>query len=436
MRSSFDQPRGTEAWPVRGGYDVTPAHDGGFDKAILGHASSSKSRLRHKLLQPLSQPQTSLLRTSSLGAITGAAPLTQPYPGLGWPPRQQDLDARLGSSAPARLGCYSGSSSSSRPGTGNALGFSRPGTASRPRTAGGGPLPIGSVSFPAKLQLRVPGDAATKKGAPSQWATLSDNFVLPLETQGSVRQVSEACGSCRLEVLDGARLSLWALAVQDGSVSSQHVLEPLAARREDSTLAVEPVELTIERPMESDSGAPLRYGECFRLRVTDSMLYLGHSEDGPGLRWERVARREMAANCRGLRFAAHGGELGKPLLFGRPMTFQRVASPAPQPDSDSDSESEFSSHGSDSETEVLLRGVGLRPGPGGARAKRSQRSTHVHPTSPSPTSTTGVCRSMLLSRLADVEGGVSATMLPAEFALEDVRGEPVQTLTIQEMLLS
>jgi hypothetical protein len=43
---------------------------------------------------------------------------------------------------------------------------------------------------------------------------------------------------------------------------------------------------------------------------------------------------------------------------------------------------------------------------------------------------------MLLSRLADVEGGVSATMLPAEFALEDVRGEPVQTLTIQEMLLS
>lgn len=204
--------------------------------------------------------------------------------------------------------------------------------------------------------------------------------------------------------------------------------------REDSTLAVEPVELTIERPSEFSAGGSLRYGECFRLRAKDSMLYLGHGSDSSGLRWERVHRRELASDRRGLRFAAHGGELGKPLHFGRPLTLQRVASPAPQSDSETDSESEFSAHGSDSETEILLRGVGLRPGPGSARVKRKRRRDGISTNAPesSPSAATGVSRSMLLSRLADAEGGVSVTMLPAEFAL-DCNREPVQTLCTQDL---
>jgi hypothetical protein len=404
---SFDA-RGTEAWPQKSAMDS-------FEKAILGQASK-KTFLRHNLLQPLA-PQTSLVRSNSCGALATSKPLSatspfgQPYgyPGLAPPPRVQETLANPGH-------C-------SRPTTG-----SRPSTSSRPRTAGGGPLPIGSVTFPSKLHLRVPGEAAS---TPNQWAVLSDNFVLPLETQSSVRQVSDACSAARLEVFEGVSLSLWTATTQEETTS--HVLEPLAARREDSTLAVEPVELTIERPSESSPRGHIKYGECFRLRATDGMLYLGHGSDGGGLRWERVHRRELASGRRGLRFVAHGGELGKPLHFGRPLTLRRVASPAPQSDNETESDSEFSAHGSDSETEILLRGVGLRPGPGSARTKRSQQRDRTNAIESSPSAATGVSRSMLLSRLADVEGGVSATMLPAEFALDNCSREHVQTLFTQDL---
>ena len=111
--------------------------------------------------------------------------------------------------------------------------------------------------------------------------------------------------------------------------------------RIDRTLAVEPIELVAER--QGALEGPLRYGEGFRLRAAGCRdLYLCH---GGGVAW-RCGGQPKAA-----RFAAHGGELGKALRFGRPLLLRRVChglrshakplrfSPPPS-EADSDSEDE------------------------------------------------------------------------------------------------
>lgn len=278
-------------------------------------------------------------------------------------------------------------------------------------------------------------------------------MVLPLETQHAVRQVATAlhgaadaaansasstapvaieatatpcaledCSVGHSEVMEGARLTVWAISAhaEDGSC----MLEPLAARRADSTpgsLAVEPVEMTMQRQVATETstnspGVALRYGEGFRLRMAGSSLCLSHGAGA--LRWER-SREEWPRNSR---FAAHGGELGAPVHFGRRLTLQRV--PSPEPECESDSES--SSDSGQSESERLLVGHHRReyekrwPGlPPGTRPR----------TAPTPPTDASACHGAglhegpgilhdsevstgLFSRVADAGTALPVTFLP------------------------
>lgn len=301
------------AWPT-----------GGLEKG------SDKALLRRKLLQPLVRPPASLVGAQGYSEeapsfLRGAAPV----PGVDKTPFRLDANtptADKTSFAPPQRPGTSGSSSSSRP-----------------RTAERSKPPIAAVAFPAHLQLRASGEAPGPLGP---FASPGEALVIPLETQDAVRDLVAACSRGRAQVCDGACLTAWTLLDASAEASCQ-LLEPVAARRLDRTLAVEPIELVAERQGSAGAGAgdgaPLRYGEGFRLRAAGcSGLYLGHGGGTDGLRWLQSPSAALedlpAAAPRGTRFAAHGGELGVSLLLGRPLSIRRLFSPPPSEASDSDAE--------------------------------------------------------------------------------------------------
>jgi len=203
--------------------------------------------------------------------------------------------------------------------------FVPPQRLARPRTAERAPA-LAVVSFPARLQLRAPGEVP---GPPGPF-TGPGNLVLPLDTQDAVKVLVSACAEGKTEIIDGSCLTAWTLPESSRSQD----LEPLTARRIDRTLAVEPIELVAERQGGSQEG-PIRYGEGFRLRAAGTKaLYLGY--EGIGTCWKSGEDRTPP---KGTRFSAHGGELGAPLHFGRPVSLRRVPSPPP---SEVDSDPEFS----------------------------------------------------------------------------------------------
>ncbi|CAL1130231.1 unnamed protein product [Cladocopium goreaui] len=202
--------------------------------------------------------------------------------------------------------------------------FVPPQRLARPRTAERASA-LAVVSFPARLQLRAPGEAPGPVGPFSGPGSL----VLPLDTQDAVKELVSACAEGKAEINDGTCLTAWTLP--EGRSPD---LEPLTARRIDRTLAVEPIELVAERQGGSQEG-PIRYGEGFRLRAAGTKaLYLGF--EGLGSCWKSGSDRIPP---KGTRFSAHGGELGAPLHFGRPVSLRRVLSPPP---SEVDSDPEFS----------------------------------------------------------------------------------------------
>jgi len=154
-------------------------------------------------------------------------------------------------------------------------------------------------------------------------------------------------------------------------------------------MAVEPIELALERQGartadDVDGQVSLRYGEGFRLRAAGcSSLYLGHGGDGGGLRWISPSSAPQPTGTpvppHGTRFAAHGGELGAPLLMGRPLSLQRVTSPPPSPEDSevSDSESDDDDGGGDgSDSDGSSRGRRRRRrGAGGRRGGPQEAST-------------------------------------------------------------
>ncbi|CAJ1333927.1 unnamed protein product [Effrenium voratum] len=190
----------------------------------------------------------------------------------------------------------------------------------RPRTAEGAPK-LARVSFPAQLCLRKPKEAPGPPGPFSK----PGKFVLPLDTQDAVKEMVALTANAKgMALTEGTCLTAWTTDMQ------AFELEPLAARRIDRTLAVEPIELVAERQGGFQEG-PIRYGEGFRLRAAGCKdLYLGY--EGPGLCWKSG---EAPA---GTRFSAHGGELGAALTFGRPLSLRRVPSPPPSTYSDSEEE--------------------------------------------------------------------------------------------------
>jgi len=389
--------RGFATWPRHGEL-------GGFDKVLL-EGSSEKARFRRKLLQPLQRgpAESSILAADdvaadddALRASPAASPSGSPVSHrIGKPPKAPASRAVF--VPPERL----------------FAGAERPKTAERK-----GPR-LGCVGF-SSLRLRGPGEAA----GPFGWSGPGDNMVLPLETQHVVRQLADAlhgaadagAPAAETHVTDGAELTVWAIAAQaeDGSCT----LEPLAARRADSTpgsLAVEPVEMAVERQTTSElssevSAGPLRYGEGFRLRMAGGGLYLAHGSGA--LRWER-RRAEMPRNSR---FAAHGGELGTPVHFGRQLKLQRLSSPEPE----CESEPESSSDSAESESERLLRGHHRRlnegrrprprtaPTPPGTRARRGVRDDA------SGTLRDSEAGTGLFSRIADAGATLPATFLPVD----------------------
>eukprot|EP00929_Paragymnodinium_shiwhaense_P016717 TRINITY_DN12531_c0_g1_i2.p1 TRINITY_DN12531_c0_g1~~TRINITY_DN12531_c0_g1_i2.p1 ORF type:complete len:548 (+),score=123.32 TRINITY_DN12531_c0_g1_i2:110-1753(+) len=441
----------------------------------LEKGSASKALLRHGLLQPLPQLQRGppstlsyckgsrrggLDRATSLGELTLplAPPATSPTAAGGYPEsfasqatpaaaEQHRLGAPAASSRPGTSGV------SSRPGT---SAGNRPGTASRSAAQA-----LTNVAFPPKLGLRISGDASGK--VDKRWCSSGEIFVLPLETQGAVQEVSAACAAAKLEVVELARLSVWALHPQEGASQKPGLsdqvrwMEPLAAMRTHALASasasmrgvpasVNPIEMVLERcgtaSSSSSSGSlerstALKYGECFRLRVADSGLYLAHGPQAGGeaqgqLRFERVAPSESAADRRGLRFAAHGGELGKPLLFGRPLSMLRVPSSAlsEQSETDSDLSSDSSS---ESESELLIRGAMLRRRErAAAREAKTQRLRERQREAEEQQQQAVAGCSMLLSRLADGPGPLQLTVLPAEFvANEAVQPAPPQVLQVK-----
>jgi len=284
--------------------------------------ASDKALLRRKLLQPLARPPVAPLATEG-GYAGEVAALQVERPAM-------DLPFAAPFAPP-----------------------NRPATAStdsgRPRTAQSAPA-LGAVSFPAQLRLRAPGEAPGPLGP---FAGPGEALVIPLETQDAVRELVAACSGGRAQVTDGACLTAWSLLAGPAEASNQ-LLEPLAARRLDRTLAVEPIELVAERQGSMGAGGgdggPLRYGEGFRLRAAGcDGLYLGHGGDKQGLRWQQAVDEALEAP-QGTRFAAHGGELGAALTLGRPLSLRRVLSPAPESDSEDDYEDEESC-GSESECE-------------------------------------------------------------------------------------
>lgn len=388
--------RGFATWPRHGEL-------GGFDKVLM-EGSSEKARFRRKLLQPLHRGPAE----SSIAVAADDAAADDPASCPAASPSGSPISHRIGKPPKAPV---------TRP------VFVPPERlfegAERPRTAERKGPRLGSVGF-SSLRLRGPGEAAGLLG----WSGAGNNMVLPLETQHVVRQLADSlhgaadagAPSSATHVMDGAELTVWAISAQaeDGSCT----LEPLAARRADSTpgsLAVEPVEMAVERQTASALGSdllagPLRYGEGFRLRMAGGGLYLAHG--GGALRWER-RRAEMPRNSR---FAAHGGELGTPVHFGRQLKLQRVPSPEPE----CESEPESSSDSAESESERLLRGhhrrlnEGRRPRPKTAPTPPAARAGKSARDNASGTLRDAEVGSGLFSRIADAGATLPATFLPVD----------------------
>lgn len=256
--------------------------------------------------------------------------------------------------------------------------FVPPQRLARPRTAERASA-LAVVSFPARLQLRAPGEAPGPVGPFSGPGSL----VLPLDTQDAVKELVSACAEGKAEINDGTCLTAWTLP--EGRSPD---LEPLTARRIDRTLAVEPIELVAERQGGSQEG-PIRYGEGFRLRAAGTKaLYLGF--EGLGSCWKSGSDRVPPT---GTRFSAHGGELGAPLHFGRPVSLRRVLSPPP---SEVDSDPEFS----DDDAER----------PDSEESSKEPKSTTSSPLLPE---SAGYVKEALYSRAADkVDGAVLVAFLP------------------------
>mmetsp|Transcript_144297 Transcript_144297/g.462186 ORF Transcript_144297/g.462186 Transcript_144297/m.462186 type:complete len:471 (-) Transcript_144297:53-1465(-) len=353
-----------------------------------------KALLRRKMLQPLAgfPPRPPALGGSAAadealarpGADVGGgwpfgrpplAPSLSPSPSLERPtPPRAAASAAAAVAPPAPL---------VRPSTSDAEG--------RPRTAGSRNRPPlgGDIAFPAQLRLRGPGEAP---GPLRPFAGPGECLVIPLETQHAIRCLAASCGEGRQFVTDGKLLTVWAIVSEGGVPTAScppNILEPLAARKLDREMAVEPIELALERQGartadDVDGQVSLRYGEGFRLRAAGcSSLYLGHGGDGGGLRWISPSSAPQPTGTpvppHGTRFAAHGGELGAPLLMGRPLSLQRVTSPPPSPEDSevSDSESDDDDGGGDgSDSDGSSRGRRRRRrGAGGRRGGPQEAST-------------------------------------------------------------
>lgn len=266
-----------------------------------------KGPLQRRLLQPL--PQT--LRPAGAeeeGLAPTFEPQPRPFPERPPLPPGPRLDGRaIGSRQP----------------------HCRPPTAERNRR------PLRTASFSAPLHLRGPKEAPGPLGP---FAASKEAFVLQLETQQEVCQLLTICAEGQLALRSGACLTIWTAAQLEEVSPASAELEPLVAQRVDKTLAVEPVVLVAEKPRGDEA---IRLGEGFRLRAaTVEDLYLGHRGLKDGLEW-KVAVREKDGTLRlppNARFAAHGGELGAPLLLGRPLTLRRVHSPPPPEESEEDEE--------------------------------------------------------------------------------------------------
>jgi len=310
----------------------------------------------------------------------------------------------------------------------------RPRTAERVRA-------ITQISFPARLHLRC---ALDTPGPESPWSagTLGgggDAYIMPLEMQREVRwMVHECAGSCTLNqtITDGSCMTLWSIASQGGesSVFSQELEPALALRPRKAELAVEPVALVIERQSSAGSGAsvggsvdsePMRYGEGFRIWAAGeggSRVYLTHGSGNLSWQCQTAVGRSSAARVpagaippNNSRFAAHGGELGKPMLMGRPVSMVRIDSPPVSDNESSDSDS--------SESELILLRTrarmgaprarfGVPPSPASARALSTSTASFSPPPRSGPPPLRLAGGEPLYSRRAEVGRAFPATLLP------------------------
>mmetsp|Transcript_103328 Transcript_103328/g.267229 ORF Transcript_103328/g.267229 Transcript_103328/m.267229 type:complete len:422 (-) Transcript_103328:203-1468(-) len=372
--------------------------------------ASDKALMRRKLLQPLPRAphspsaadigQLPMPWSDSCKELAGALPVR--------PPREAEPSVR----PPLAPSPHRSAPSESRPGTSQ-----RPRTGERPRTAERRP-PVADVGFPAQLSLRGPKEAANCPFA------RSEALVVPLDTQQAIRNIARACARGRRAITDGTCLTAWVVNAQEGAGPAEQLLEPLAARRLDRSLAVEPIELVAERQAPGggtalgQGGEDLRYGEGFRLRAAGCAgLYLGHSGDGrEGLRWvsappARPDEDEEPPRVRGTRFAAHGGELGAPVVFGGRLSLLRVSSP-PLSDDESEYEDSASESGSDSDTERLSRAKRAAANAKANAAPTAQELAQPAASSLMPEAGKYVAEG-LFCRAADAKSGVfEATLLP------------------------
>jgi len=263
--------------------------------------------------------------------------------------------------------------------------------------------PVESVSFPAQLTLRTSTEQAGPRGP---FSGPGEAFVFPLSLQNKIAELAVSASQAQWTVDWGTQMTAWALVPEckDGT----QLLEPLVARRLDQTLTVEPVQLLATRPEECSTSnrLPLRYGECFHLRAAGlESFYFGHSGSSGGTCWLQSSTKVPPENSR---FAAHGGELGEPILFGRPLSLQYVASPLPEEESDPDSESDDALTPRAAEDARIARFWANKQRCAAGR-------TRVGGCQQDGLAGTGSCfDASLFSRLADVDRGVfRATLLPA-----------------------
>jgi len=265
--------------------------------------------------------------------------------------------------------------------------------------------PLETIAFPAQLRLRTSGEPAGPQGP---FAGPGESFVLPLSLQNKITGLAASASKAQWTATWETQLTAWALVpeCEDGV----QFLEPLVARRLDQTLAVEPVQLLAIRPEEcsTSNGSSLRYGECFHLRAVGfEDLYLGHAGSSGGARWLRSPTKDPPANSR---FAAHGGELGETILFGRPLSLQCVASPQLEEESDLDSESDdnLTPRAAEDARVARLWAKNQRCAAGQTRAGGCGSQQDCLPV------TESCLAGSLFSRLADVDHGVfRVTLLPA-----------------------
>jgi len=242
------------------------------------------------------------------------------------------------------------------------------------------PESMPKVTFPAPLNLRRCTEPAGHPSLP--WVVQSESFGLPFQLQREVRHAFAAQRAEAHQLQAGHNVTLW-------TIGKAMDVEPLAADSSDAnSLEVVPTVCKVESVSQSE-GQPIRHGECFRLCVAGEhglTRYLAHaSVDGTeGLTW--TAADPDADKPSRTRFAAHGGELGRPIHLACPLKVMRVASPAPSESSDEED--------SDSENDTYLER-------GRAKVKIAPKSEKSDASGP------------LLSRLADVQPAFSATFLLA-----------------------